>query len=59
MFAAGAADFNRPRSRRAPWAGGHASALILGVISWVLLSVGGYLGGELTFIYGVRLLCRP
>ena len=36
-----------------------ASALILGVISWVLLLAGGYLGGALTFVYGVRVLKRP
>ena len=35
------------------------TALILGVISWVLLVVGGYLGGALTFVYGVRVLKRP
>jgi uncharacterized membrane protein len=35
------------------------SALILGVISWVLLVAGGYLGGALTFVYGVRVLNRP
>ena len=34
------------------------SALILGVVSQVLLVVGGYLGGVLTFIYGVRVLNR-
>jgi uncharacterized membrane protein len=36
-----------------------SSALILGVISWVLLLAGGYLGGALTFVYGVRVLKRP
>ncbi|HET9258204.1 MAG TPA: DUF2231 domain-containing protein [Pseudonocardiaceae bacterium] len=36
-----------------------SSALILGVISWVLLLAGGYLGGALTFVYGVRVLNRP
>ncbi len=35
------------------------TALILGVVSWVLLVVGGYLGGTLTFVYGVRVLKRP
>jgi uncharacterized membrane protein len=35
------------------------SALILGIISWVLLLGGGYLGGALTFVYGVRVLNRP
>jgi hypothetical protein len=35
------------------------SALTLGVISWVLLLAGGYLGGALTFVYGVRVLKRP
>ena len=35
------------------------TALILGVISWLLLVVGGYLGGALTFVYGVRVLKRP
>lgn len=35
------------------------SALTLGIISWVLLVVGGYLGGALTFVYGVRVLKRP
>ncbi|MGB6161398.1 MAG: DUF2231 domain-containing protein [Pseudonocardiaceae bacterium] len=34
-------------------------ALTVGVISWVLLLVGGYLGGSLTFVYGVRVLKRP
>lgn len=36
-----------------------SSALILGVISWVLLLAGGYLGGALTFVYGVRVLNKP
>jgi uncharacterized membrane protein len=36
-----------------------ASAVTLGVISWVLLLAGGYLGGALTFVYGVRVLNRP
>jgi uncharacterized membrane protein len=35
------------------------SALTLGVISWLLLLVGGYLGGALTFVYGVRVINRP
>src|SRR5262249_21075366 len=35
------------------------SALTLGIISWVLLLAGGYLGGALTFVYGVRVLNRP
>lgn len=35
------------------------TAVILGVISWLLLVVGGYLGGALTFVYGVRVLKRP
>ncbi|HEY6423975.1 MAG TPA: DUF2231 domain-containing protein [Pseudonocardiaceae bacterium] len=34
-------------------------ALTLGIVSWVLLVVGGYLGGALTFVYGVRVLKRP
>jgi uncharacterized membrane protein len=34
-------------------------ALTLGIVSWVLLVVGGYLGGALTFAYGVRVLKRP
>ena len=34
-------------------------ALTVGVISWVLLIAGGYLGGALTFVYGVRVLKRP
>lgn len=34
-------------------------ALTLGIISWVLLVVGGYLGGALTFVYGVRVLKHP
>jgi hypothetical protein len=33
--------------------------LVLGVISWLLLLVGGYLGGTLTFVYGVRVLNQP
>jgi uncharacterized membrane protein len=32
------------------------SVLTLGVISWILLLAGGYLGGALTFVYGVRSL---
>ncbi|MFY9806876.1 MAG: DUF2231 domain-containing protein [Pseudonocardiaceae bacterium] len=36
-----------------------SSALILGVISWVLLAAGGYLGGALTFVYGARVIKRP
>lgn len=36
-----------------------SSALILGIISWVLLLAGGYLGGALTFVYGVRVLKQP
>lgn len=35
------------------------SALVLGLISWGLLVVGGYLGGALTYVYGVRVLNRP
>jgi uncharacterized membrane protein len=35
------------------------TALILGVISWLLLVIGGYLGGTLTFVYGVRVLKQP
>ncbi|MGQ0776920.1 MAG: DUF2231 domain-containing protein [Pseudonocardiales bacterium] len=34
------------------------SALVLGVISEVLLIVGGYLGGVLTFVYGVHVQNR-
>ncbi|MGH3870530.1 MAG: DUF2231 domain-containing protein [Pseudonocardiaceae bacterium] len=34
-------------------------ALTLGIISWLLLVVGGYLGGALTFVYGVRVVKRP
>jgi hypothetical protein len=34
-------------------------ALTVGIISWVLLFAGGYLGGALTFVYGVRVLKRP
>lgn len=33
--------------------------LVLGVISEVLLVGGSYLGGALTFVYGVRVLKRP
>ncbi|HZE02237.1 MAG TPA: DUF2231 domain-containing protein [Pseudonocardiaceae bacterium] len=33
-------------------------ALTVGIISWVLLFAGGYLGGALTFVYGVRVLNR-
>jgi hypothetical protein len=29
------------------------------VIYWALLVVGGYLGGTLTFVYGVRVLKHP
>jgi uncharacterized membrane protein len=35
------------------------SAVTLGVISWILLLAGGYLGGALTFVYGVRVLNKP
>ena len=35
------------------------TALILSIVSWLLLVVGGYLGGALTFVYGVRVLKRP
>lgn len=35
------------------------SAVTLGGISWILLLVGGYLGGALTFVYGVRVLKKP
>jgi hypothetical protein len=35
------------------------TALILGVIYWALLVVGGYLGGTLTFVYGVWVLKHP
>jgi uncharacterized membrane protein len=35
------------------------SAWTVGVISWVLLIAGGYLGGALTFVYGVRVLKHP
>jgi uncharacterized membrane protein len=34
-------------------------ALTVGIISWVLLLAGGYLGGALTYVYGVRVLKRP
>ena len=34
-------------------------ALTVGIISWALLLAGGYLGGALTFVYGVRVLKRP
>lgn len=34
-------------------------ALTVGIVSWVLLVAGGYLGGALTFVYGVRVLKRP
>ncbi len=35
------------------------TALILGIISWLLLVIGGYPGGALTFVCGVRVLKRP
>lgn len=35
------------------------SGLVLGVISEVLLIGGSYLGGSLTFVYGVRVLKQP
>ncbi len=35
------------------------SALTFGLISWVLLVLGGYLGGALTYVYGVRVLNKP
>jgi uncharacterized membrane protein len=35
------------------------SALALGLISEALLIVGGYLGGVLAFVYGVRVLKLP
>ena len=34
-------------------------ALILGAAAEALLTVGGYLGGTLAFVYGVRVLKRP
>lgn len=34
-------------------------ALILGVAAEALLTIGGYLGGTLAFVYGVRVLKRP
>lgn len=36
-----------------------ASALVLGVVSEAVLVIGGYLGGALTFVYGVRVLGHP
>lgn len=35
------------------------AAVVLGVISEVLLVVGGYLGGTLTYVYGVHVANRP
>lgn len=35
------------------------SGLVLGVISEVLLIGGSYLGGALTFVYGIRVLKHP
>ena len=35
------------------------TAVIVGVIAWILLVAGGYLGGALTYVYGVRVLKRP
>lgn len=34
-------------------------ALVLGLIAEVTLVVGGYLGGALTYVYGLRVLHRP
>jgi uncharacterized membrane protein len=35
------------------------AALVLGVLAELLLTVGGYLGGALVFVYGIRSLKRP
>jgi uncharacterized membrane protein len=34
-------------------------ALVLGVVAEGLLTVGGYIGGTLVFVYGLRVLKRP
>jgi len=34
-------------------------ALVLGLIAELTLTVGGYLGGALTYVYGLRVLNRP
>ncbi len=34
-------------------------AVVLGVLSEALLVIGGYLGGALTYVYGLRVLNRP
>ncbi len=34
-------------------------ALVLGLVALAVLAVGGYLGGTLAFVYGVRVLKRP
>ncbi|MGH3928794.1 MAG: DUF2231 domain-containing protein [Pseudonocardiaceae bacterium] len=48
------------RLQLAGYSGGDiiTSALVLGVISEVVLIVGGYLGGVLTFVYGVHVQNR-
>jgi hypothetical protein len=33
--------------------------LILGIAAEILLTAGGYIGGSLVFVYGVRVLGRP
>jgi uncharacterized membrane protein len=35
------------------------SALVLGLVAELTLIVGGYLGGALTYVYGLRVLNRP
>lgn len=34
-------------------------ALVLGVLAELVLIVGGYLGGAITYVYGIRVLGRP
>jgi hypothetical protein len=34
------------------------SALLLGVVAQLLLTAGGYMGGTLVFVYGIRVLKR-
>jgi uncharacterized membrane protein len=36
-----------------------STATVLGVLALVVLAVGGYVGGSLAFVYGVRVLKRP
>ncbi|HET9117819.1 MAG TPA: hypothetical protein VFN75_07065 [Pseudonocardiaceae bacterium] len=60
MLVAGAAGFQEAAMATASVIGKIITpAVVLGVVSWILLLAGGYLGGALTFVYGVRVLKKP